>query len=186
MSSVRPHRALAALLCAAGLILTGCGTGFDAQTTQMYDAAAGSNARGGEVEVHNALFVANDNKTATMSATFLNKSKSRAILTGINVADESGRQIESTFAEPVALIPDELYVSGEQADAMITGTFKVGQFVTVTFGFEGAASISMDVPVVDRNGVYEGIATETAAPTPDSPMPLDDAEQATKDAEAAE
>lgn len=176
MSSVGTRRALAALVCAAGLVLTGCGTGFDAQTTQKYDAAVGSNARGGDVEVHNGLFVDNDGKTATMSASFLNKSEQEVTLTGIEVADESGKPISSTFAEPVVLKPQILYISGKTPDAMLTGTFRAGQFVTITFAFDGAGSVSLDVPVVKRNDDYTEIAEKPASKAPTTTEKAKDAE----------
>lgn len=172
MSSVRPRRsALAAFVFAAGLILTGCGTGLDAQTAQAYDAAVGSNSRGGEVEVHNALFVDNKNDTATLSAAFLNKDTADDTLTGVTVVNGDGETIEAKLAEPIPLKPDTLYASGKTADVLLSGSnFAAGDFLTVTFTFTDAAEISIDVPVVVRNEMYDNIAEGPVTP-PDAETP---------------
>ena len=168
MSSVRPRRsALAAFVLAAGLIATGCGTGAGAQTAQVYDAAAGSNSRGGDVEVHNALFVDNEDDTATLSAALLNKGDANDTLTGVTVANSDGEPVETTLAEPIELEPDALYAAGKTAEVLLSGTnFEAGNFLTVTFTFTGAAEIAIDVPVVVRNEMYDNIAeTPTTAVT---------------------
>ena len=167
MNSVRPRRiALAVFTFAAGLVLAGCGTGIDAQTAQAYDAAAGSNSRGGAVEVHNALFVDNDNGTATLSAAFLNKDTAAETLTGITVVNGEGEPVGAKLAEPIPLDSANLYVSGKTADVLLRGsTFAAGDFLAVTFTFEDAAEISMDVPVVVRNEMYDDIADGPATPT---------------------
>ncbi len=167
MSTVRPRRrALAALACAAAFALSGCATGFNAQTTKQYDAAIGSNSRGGDVEVLNALFVANDNDTATLSASLLDKARTATSLTDITVTDEKGTEIAATFAEPVELKPNVLYVSGKTPDVMITGAFKLGQFVTASFDFDNAGTVTLKVPIVDRNGMYDEIAKAPAKSAP--------------------
>lgn len=160
MSSVRPRRsALATFVLAAGLIVTGCGTGAGAQTAQVYDAAAGSNSRGGDVEVHNALFVDNANETATLSAALLNKSEASETLTGVAVLNSDGEPVETTLSEPIELKPDTLYAAGKIAEVLVSGTnFEAGNFLTVTFTFSDAAEIAIDVPVVVRNEMYDNIA----------------------------
>ncbi len=167
MSSVR-HRRLAAFAVSATavLALSGCGTGFSAQTNQQYDAGVGSNERGGKIEIHNALFVDNGDDTATFSAALLNKAATPDILTGVKATTTSGAAIESSFATPRELTPQTLFNPGPDGDIILTGTFPEGGFVKLTLEFEDTESITISAPIVTRNAMYDDVAEETVIPEP--------------------
>ncbi|MDQ3157529.1 MAG: hypothetical protein M3Q98_12510 [Actinomycetota bacterium] len=165
MSSVRLGRAAAiAVSATALLVLSGCG--FDVQTNQPYDAAVGSNHRGGQVEVLNALFVDNTDGTATFSATLLNKGTSAQILNAVTTTTGDGTPISSTLATPRELKPQTPYTPGTDGDIILTGEFPAGGFVKITLNFEDAAPVTINSPVVARNATYDGVATKTVVPEP--------------------
>lgn len=167
MSPVRPRRTAAiAVSATALLVLTGCGTGFSAQTNQPYDAAVGSNQRGGNVDVLNALFVDNGDGTATFSAAFLNKDKTSHILKSVTATTDAGAPIASTLAAPRELEPQTLFSPGKAGDIILTGEFPTGGFVRITFDIEGVAPITVDAPVVTRTTMYDSVARIAEVPTP--------------------
>lgn len=168
MNSVRLRRTVAiAVSATAVLALSGCAPlGSDVQTSQPYDAAVGSNHRGGQVEVLNALFVDNADDTATFSATLLNKGTSAQILNAVTTTTGDGTPIASTLATPRELKPQTPYTPGTDGDIILTGEFPAGGFVKITLNFENAAPVTIDSPVVARNATYEGVATRTVVPEP--------------------
>lgn len=179
MSSVRLRRTSAAAVAVTAMFaLTGCGTGFGAQTNQPYDAAVGSNQRGGEVEVLNALFVDNADGTATFSAVLLNKDTNAHLLTSVTTTTGDGTAIASTLVAPHELTPQTPYSPGKDGDIIMTGSFPAGGFVKITFTFEGVAALTIDAPVVSRTSMYDSVAKVSAAPEPSTlitdDVPLDD------------
>ncbi|MGZ5421499.1 MAG: hypothetical protein ACXWXF_04915 [Aeromicrobium sp.] len=169
MSSVRLLRRTLAIAVSATalLVLTGCG--FGAQTNQSYDAAVGSNERGGKIKVLNALYVDNADGTATFSATLLNKDTGAHVLGAVTATSGDGSPITATLAAPVELEPQVPYTPGTNGDIMLTGAFAAGGFVKTTLTFEGAEPVTIDAPVVARNAAYEGVATKkTDAPKTDA------------------
>lgn len=165
MSTVRLRRTTAFAASAMTLLaLTGCGTGFNAQTSQPYDAAVGSNLRGGKIEVLNALFVDNADGTATFSAGLLNKDTSGHRLNSVSATNDAGSPISSTLAAPYELKTQTLYSPGKDGDILLTGKFPAGGFVKITLDFEDAAPVTINAPVVTRTAVYDSVATEAVGP----------------------
>ena len=145
-------------------VLTGCGTGFGAQTNKSYDAAVGSNQRGGEVDALNALFVDNADGTATLSVALLNKDTSAHLLKSVSITAEDGTPIASTLTAPQELSSRTIYSPGEAGDIIMTGSFPAGGFVNITFTFDGVASLTINAPVVTRTSIYDTVAKVPAAP----------------------
>ncbi|MEO6470395.1 MAG: hypothetical protein ABIR57_01100 [Aeromicrobium sp.] len=167
MNSVRLRRtSAAAVAVTAVLTLGGCGTGFSAQTNQQYDAGVGSNERGRHVQVLNALFVDNGDKTATFSASVLNRDAQTHILTGVEVTAENGAALTATFATPRELKTDTPYVPGTEGDIILTGPIPAGGFVKITLNFDNAAPVTINSPVVARTPMYASVAKKTVVPTP--------------------
>ncbi|MCW2769684.1 MAG: hypothetical protein JWR27_1117 [Aeromicrobium sp.] len=187
MTSVR-RRALAAaaLAMTAGLTLSACGTGFGAQTNKVYQPAVGANARG-EVDVLNALLVANADGSATISAGVVNNGDQEQSLSSVTVTTLDDQELEvASTDKPVTLTPDVFNAIGGASDA---GRFRVvkgadaGLYVKVTFTFSDSSPVTIEAPVVARTAEYEsiggvnGIAADEAA---------DKAAQAESDAAGAE
>lgn len=168
MSSVRLRRTTAAAIAStAVLALSACSPlGSGMQTNQQYSAGVGSNARGQHVEVLNSLFVDNNDKTATYSASLLNRDDQSHVLTGVDVTTTDGNAITSTFATPRELTNDNPYNPGTDGDIILTGAFPAGGFVKITFTFDNAAPVTVSAPIVARTAMYKNVALRTAVPEP--------------------
>jgi hypothetical protein len=157
---------------AALVALAGCSTGFNAQTSHVYDAGAGTNDRGSGVDLLNALFVENADGTATLSATLvLNPGEfddgvevpATVTLEDMTVTTLDGDPIEASLVEGgIPLEPNEPVKIGEEPVATVSGdNFAAGGMVTLNVDFDVAVEpIQMDVPVVTREGtdIYDEIA----------------------------
>src|SRR5215510_5282447 len=131
---------------AALVALSGCSTSFDAQTNAVYDPAAGTNARGGGVDVLNALIVDNADGTGTLSTTLdYNPGEfdddvelpSTITLNEMTVTTLGEEPIDSTLVSGgIALEPNESVKVGEEPVATVSGdNFAAGDFVWLNLGF---------------------------------------------------
>lgn len=159
-TSTRSRRAaLTAVLCVAALVLSACASGFGAQTNQIYTAAEGTNERGDIVDVLNALFVANADDTATLSAGLLVSEPDGDTLQDVAVTTLTGDDIDAQLVRPVDLTDGELHSTGQDAEVIIRGTnFGAGDFVHLSLSFSKAGTVELDAPVVARTAVYDGVA----------------------------
>ena len=176
MSTVRRRRlAATALATTALLALGGCGTGFKAQTNQVYQAAVGADHRG-EVDVLNTLFVANADGSATLSTSIVNNTDSEQKLSSVTVTTLKGQElpVASTKLPPQPLPAGILSTVGGAADAggfWITKGATAGDYVRLTLTFSAstvaktAAPVTIEAPVVTRTEEYEKVVT-APAPTP--------------------
>ena len=186
MSTVRRRRlAATALATTALLALGGCGTSFNAQTNQVYQAAVGADHRG-EIDVLNTLFVANDDGTATFATSIVNNTDVEQKLATVTVTTLAGKQLEVRSTKmQLPLRPGTLTPVGGAADAggfAILDGAETGYYVRVTLTFaatsaaDSAAPVTIEVPVVARTAEYEKIAgAPTEEPTP-TPTPTDETE----------
>ena len=153
-----------------GFGLTGCGTGFGAETVQVYDAGAGVNARGGGVDVLNALVVDNGDETGTLSVSLLDKLGDGDEVAAIEATVDDQPLEVSQSVQPIRLCPGRLLVVGPDATVTLGGDgFAAGGTLTLSMTFRDAAPLSLDVPVVARSAMYDGIA-ETPAAEPPTPV----------------
>lgn len=174
MSTVRRRRiAATALATTAFLTLGGCGTGFNAQTSQVYQAAVGADHRG-EMDVLNTLFVANDNGSATLSTSIVNNTEDNQTLSSIAVTTLDGKTLEvrSTKLPALPLHAGVLTPVGGAADAGDYAILKgatAGDYVRVTLTFSDSAPVTIEAPVVARTAEYEKVAdAPTSEPTPEA------------------
>ncbi|GAA3516457.1 hypothetical protein GCM10022234_09580 [Aeromicrobium panaciterrae] len=177
MSSVRRRLAAATMAATALLTLGACTRGFDAQTNQQYQAAVGANVHG-EVDVLNALAVANEDGSATISAGLVNNTGDEDALSSVTVTTLDGKELQvrglrSRFVLPKGKLTS-LGTTADNANFRIADGAKVGYYVKVTFDFEGASPVTIEAPVVARTAEYDNVpgaellptepaATETAA-----------------------
>ncbi|MGH3357516.1 MAG: hypothetical protein ACRDO7_01850 [Nocardioidaceae bacterium] len=176
------HRVRRGAACVAGLAcllgVSACGTGFEAQTSQAYQAAAGSNERAADLDVLNMLAVENTDGTATVSAALINKSDEDDSLTAVTGTDSEGNEIDVELIGPIALPPGKLVTLGEEAEIVLSGDLSAGYYTTLNLQFENGAPVEIEVPIVEReeDGTYDDIAE---AP---QPAPVDDATDGQQDA----
>ena len=175
MSTVRRRRIAATALATTALLALGaCGTGFSAQTNQVYQAGVGANHRG-DIDVLNTLFVTNDDGSATLSASIVNNTDSADELSSVEVTTLDGKTLEVDSTEKkLPLKRGIASVVGGAADAggfWISKGATAGDYVKVTLSFNKTAPITIEAPVVTRTAQYADVAS---APQP-TPTPTETA-----------
>ncbi|MCW2800836.1 MAG: hypothetical protein JWQ70_2308 [Aeromicrobium sp.] len=140
------------------LALTACG--FDDQTNQQYQPAAGANYRSSTINVLNTLLVANDNKSATLSASIVNNTGSDQALTSVTIDSLDGNKSLPVRSTKILLpLPKGSAATlGQASDAggfVVTQGAKPGYYVKVTLNFTDAAPVTIEAPVVARTPDYD-------------------------------
>jgi hypothetical protein len=140
------------------LALTACG--FDDQTNQQYQPAAGANYRSSTINVLNTLLVANDNKSATLSASIVNNTGSDQALTSVTIDSLDGNKSLPVRSTKILLpLPKGSAATlGQASDAggfVVTQGANPGYYVKVTLNFTDAAPVTIEAPVVARTPDYD-------------------------------
>ncbi|MGA8851777.1 MAG: hypothetical protein WB508_08660 [Aeromicrobium sp.] len=162
MRTLRRPISLAAAVAAAALALSGCSdTNFGAQTSQPYQAGIGANLRG-DIDVLNALLVANPDGTATVSAGVVNQTDTKDAITGVTATTLDGTTLTvEAPATEMALPPAKIVPLGESGGAgvYVVEDAPIGKYVRLTVTFSSAATATIEAPVVTRGESYEEVAT---------------------------
>jgi hypothetical protein len=160
-------RTSARLLASAGALLlaaTLSSCGFDYATDRVYTPAAGVNNRDAKVDVLGAVVVAAQNDSGTFIASFANNEQDETAsvdsMTGSagasgDTADSSPLKVEEF--DPIQIPPGGLVNLASDGGIAVSGTFVVGQFVTVNITFGDGDSVEMRVPTVTNCGEFEGL-----------------------------
>ncbi|HQR80593.1 MAG TPA: hypothetical protein PLT68_10265 [Actinomycetota bacterium] len=161
MSIVR--RRLTAAAAAAVLIpsLAGCYSGFGAQTSQQANQAVGNgvNLTTGDIEIRGATWVRSitNPAEATLVATFINSGGVVDKLVKVDVAPPSQMGITAGAVEvPTAGSVRTGYWSPNFVNAFQLQAFP-STFVSTTFTFQNAGTVTGDVLTVPNTGQYAGI-----------------------------
>lgn len=161
MNLRRPARTTVALATAAmALGLSSCS--YDNPTDMVYNPAIGVHDQSSTVDVLNAVIVkGSDTATGGALVTTLvnNDEQNDDRLTGVEVgpADQGvgvtlGSSITIPGGELVELSEEGVEVSGEGVED--------GAFITLTYTFANAETVTVDVPVVVQDeGYYEDVET---------------------------
>jgi hypothetical protein len=159
VSPVNLRRSLA--LGAAGLaaVATLSACGFDYPTDRINNLTAGVQYRDGTVDILNAVVVAKQADSGTFVATFVNNSPSKTIT--MQTASGDNTSISKVDAKPFTLQPGMMLNLAAGQGIPVSGTFAMGQFVTVTFQFDDGESANVQVPVVADDGQWAGLDTST-------------------------
>lgn len=170
----RPARALlVALALAATSAVSACATGFDAQTTDLYNAPAGSDVRTGDVKGLNMLVVADGEGSGTLVAALANTTDEDDQLLAITAGDVDEPVTVSGLDTPVPVGAGELVqlaaLEPEGAGGAIGlsgDSVQVGRLVPVSMRFERAGAVMADLLVVEREDEFEDVPSlPTSAPT---------------------
>jgi hypothetical protein len=155
--SIRRSVAAAAVALTVPL-LSSCGANFNAPTDQVYTPGVGTNDRSGNVDVLNAMIVSGEDGSGTVIAGLVNNvSDTPDELTGVAGAGDdapigvdSGDQIE---------IPADGFVQlADTGSISATGTqIQPGHFIELTFSFEHAESVNIEVPVVANTEEFSDV-----------------------------
>ena len=166
MSSVRRRRLAASSLAVAAVLgLSACGTSFSAQTNQVYQPAAGANARG-PVDSLGTLLVANADGSATLSAALHNNQTKDETLTSVTVATQDGQQLQVRSPKIALPVPSDVLTTLGTVDSGAVFTVAegavAGGYVEITYTFSDSGTLTVDAPVVARNASYAGISGPVA------------------------
>ncbi|MCW2785317.1 MAG: hypothetical protein JWP74_1834 [Marmoricola sp.] len=167
-SPIQRRFAIAALLLLAPA-LGACG--FSAQTDQVYQAAAGVNDRGSQIDILNALIVSDTDGSGTLSTSLVDTSETKGdTLTGV-----TGTGITAVSA-PIEIAPggaadlSKPAVGGGPQIALTGAAIKPGDFVTLTFTFASGQSTTIKVQVFTSTGDSGNDYTDIPLPSAsDSP-----------------
>lgn len=176
----RRRRTTIALVAACMPGLAACGAGFDAQTNQVYQPAAGVSDRSGSVNVIDALIVTDGNGSGTVVASLVNTGVEDDLLTEVVASTTDGAPLESSDLRNGIVLPAGQAVQlANRGRVTVSGSAAAGDqgseggaalapssYATLQFVFDRAPVVELTVPVVsnasDHNDIYENV------PLPDS------------------
>ncbi len=161
------------VLTAVVFALGGCGAGFNAETDQPFNPGAGINDRAGTIYLLNAIVVADDKGAGTLVATLANESGKDDKLLSVTATDATGTIISVSMPNGAVDLP------AGQAVQLLTNndvTFnspllKPGFGANLSFEFEKAAAIRINVPVTGRLAEFSTVTIPTST-TPATPTSL--------------
>ncbi len=160
----------AAVIATAGL--SGCGGNFHAQTDQIYQPAVGSNSREGQVYVLNALLVAGDGSHGALVAGLLDQAAADDTLTSVTAKTSKDKDLTVTIIDGQIPLPSRTLVRlSQDADVAVsgqTGDLTPGGTASVTFTFQNADPVTLDAPIVSREGAYADVPLPSPSPTASS------------------
>jgi len=152
--------------------LMACGAGFDAQTSQPYQPAEGTNVDSGGIAVRNLLVLASEDGKGELHGVIVNKGTTDDTLATLDAAAADAP------ATPEAEEPATITVGNDRPMTLAAGSTltlppptgqpftvtggKPGEMVKVTITFAKAAPITVSIPVLTLDHY--------------SPTPRDDAE----------
>jgi hypothetical protein len=152
--------------------LSGCATGFNAETINVDSPGEGVSGGVGDVKIRGAVLtdVEDEPGAGVLVMGVVNESGETDALTEVRLVDGEPADVDS-----VALPPNQLVQFGteEVAPGAVYGgtyvldgpsdTFSVGGFVPVSFTFRDAGSVTLDLLVLPATDVYS-TATPTSQP----------------------
>jgi hypothetical protein len=164
--------------------LAACGVSFGAQTDQVYNPADGVSARGGEVDVLNALIVSDTPGTGRLIGGLSNENTDKSdSITGVRgVGDD--QSVTFSLAGGSTTIPAGgllQLADPSAANIVVKGTpdlVKAGGYVRLTFSFQNAQEATVNVPVLEPDETYKDVplpssdgSTPPSTSTSESPSP---------------
>jgi hypothetical protein len=144
--------------------LTSCGSNFNPPTDQVYNPGVGVNDRSGNVDVLHALIVSGEDGSGTVVAGLVNNDKENPdTLTGVSGAGDDGSI--GVDAPPATEVPANGFLQlADEGEIAVTGTqIQPGGFIELTFNFERAESVTLEVPVVANTEEFADVPVPTGA-----------------------
>ena len=176
MNATRTRRrsvAAAAVALLAVPVLSGCGVSFGAATDQPYQPSDGVIDRSGAVDVLNALVVSATPGSGRLVVGLVNNFDDDDELTGVIGAGETD-SVSYELGNGETTIPAGELLDLSDDDAVmvaVTGdeeSVLPGKFLRLTFQFQNADDITVNVPVLAQNEDYAEVempSESTESPT---------------------
>lgn len=164
----RKNFAVAAIVTAAALLLSGCAAGFDAATNAQGNSGNGRSVDVGSIQIRNATVVvdASDTSRATVLMTVINTDDAiDDVLNGVAAAES----VEVVGETKVPLPHKDVVTVGFDSEYRIvltstSGGIEPGTFVNLSFQFANGQSAPMSLLVNERTGFYSDVVIPTAEP----------------------
>lgn len=162
MNLRRPARTTVALATAAmALGLSSCS--FDNPTDMVYNPAIGVNDQSSDVFVLNAVIVKGSDTSSegSLVTTLVNKAAEDDRLAGVEVGPEDqGVSVSASSTSSIELPSNESVVLDDSSVTASGEGVADGAFITLTYSFDNAEAVTIDVPVVIQGeGYYEDVET---------------------------
>ncbi|WP_328333753.1 hypothetical protein OHA70_17390 [Kribbella sp. NBC_00382] len=151
--------ALAGATVALSITVAACGASFDAQTSKPYQAAEGTNAQSGSINVRNLLVLASEDGKGELHGAIVNSGQSDDKLVSIasapadpnaqNTSTEQAGSVTIAGLKETDLKPGTSYTipPADGAPVTVTGG-KPGQMLKVTITFAEAGPLTTSIPVL--------------------------------------
>lgn len=151
----RPTALLVALVAALPALSACSASGRDAATSQVNQIVMGTDNRDFEVDVLNAVIVAKADGSGTFIATLVNNS-SQTDNSMTALAGDQGLDV-STFSAISIPVRGLVNLADNGLGIVVTGDFKLGQYVPLTVTLGDGTSIPVNTPVVPDSGYWTGL-----------------------------
>jgi hypothetical protein len=153
--------------------LTGCATGFDAETNKVDEPGEGNNGTVGDVKIRGALLadVEGEPGSGVLVMGVVNEGADVDALTEVRVADGEPADLGSSVSLPSRQLV-QFGTNEVSPGAVYGGTYVLegppnrlvaGDFIPVSFTFRNAGSVTLDLLVLPASGDL-ATATPTASP----------------------
>jgi hypothetical protein len=171
----RKNFAVAALLGAAVLLLSGCATGFNAATNAQGNSGNGRSIDVGSIQIRNATVVVDpaDTSRATVLMTVINNDDATDDVLN-DVASEKAVAVEGVINVPLA--HKGVVNIGFESEYRIVLTSDAndltpGTYVNLSFNFASGQSAPMSLLITEKSGAYADIEIPAAPVAVVSPEP---------------
>lgn len=149
-------------------LLSSCG--FNQPTDRVYTPGVGVNERSGEVDVLNALVVSGADGSGSLVATLSNNNREESHSLSQVAGSGEDASVRVSLDSPLEVRPGGSLSISDEAEVPVEGAaVKSGVFIELTFTFENAETVRLQVPVVARRGPYADIPVPSVAPTTAAP-----------------
>ena len=139
-------------------LLTGCGSGKTAATTQIKQVTDGVEGQADLIKIRNLLIVKQEDGAGVLVGTLVNWADESDAITSINIEGQeaviSAKSLDLTKNSPVIFVGDST-----NADASVAQLNDViGHRVPVLIKFAKASPVTLDALIVQADGIYADIA----------------------------
>ena len=158
----RRRLALATALVAP--LLAACGTGFQAQTNQIYQPGPGITVRDDGVYALNTLIVTDGAGNGTLVGALVNQEARPDTLESVQVKAAGARLKTQIISGTIALPSQRAVQLADTGDVRVTGDLPAGSVCTLTLTFHNAAPIAVQIPIVSTSSVYKDVPLGSVPP----------------------
>ena len=139
-------------------LLTGCGSGKTAATTQIRQVTDGVEGQSGLIKIRNLMVVKQSDGAGVLVATLINWSDESDAITSIKIEGQdaviAAKSLDLNKNMPVIFVGDSA-----NADAAVTQLNEVvGHRIPVVINFSKASPVTLDALIVQADGIYADIA----------------------------